>query len=181
MISERSGTEAGVRWWCIVHPGLATRCGYVEIPEDHPWREAETEYDARVIPDEAHRAVNGGLTWLAPNSALGGIFVAGFDCAHTSDRQDPSLPDYEESLEVDARPSATVKTADDVERDCRALAQIVANKPDPPQAKTPPVLSGSDRRRLGGVILTAENRGYSLAQIQKAFDQAIAEEWSELQ
>ncbi len=49
-------------------------CGYVTLPEGHPWRVLE----ALAVPADVH----GGCTW---NAVLEGEFRCGFDCSHAFD------------------------------------------------------------------------------------------------
>lgn len=54
--------------------GLGHLCGYVRLPEDHPW--ADSNY--MELPVDVH----GGLTYGERESDG---FYLGFDCAHASD------------------------------------------------------------------------------------------------
>lgn len=77
------GEHAGFKW-LIANNGIGYRCGYVLVPEEHPWY--EKDYDE--IDAEAH----GGLTYSAADTESG--WWVGFDCAHAGDAPDPSLPLY---------------------------------------------------------------------------------------
>jgi hypothetical protein len=52
-------------------------CGYVVIPEGHPWHGVENE---GAVDAEVH----GGVTWAGPLDK-GGPWLVGFDCAHAYD------------------------------------------------------------------------------------------------
>lgn len=70
----------------FVHAGLSCEirrhhwsghlCGYVHIPEGHPWRGIDSCDDRSL--DDAHKLVHGGLTF-ADGERIG------FDCAHYGD------------------------------------------------------------------------------------------------
>lgn len=73
-----SGIHLGFDWK-VTH-NLGFRCGYVAIPEGHPWFGSDyTEIDAKVY---------GGLTYAVFKD---GEFWIGFDCAHAEDAPDPNL------------------------------------------------------------------------------------------
>lgn len=61
---------------------MGHRCGYVCIPEDHPFRDKNEieKYDIRV---------HGGITFSDEIGAFG--YMIGFDCAHSGDKSDLSL------------------------------------------------------------------------------------------
>lgn len=62
-------------------------CGYVGIPEGHPWY--RTDYDG-VRVDGDYVDVHGGLTFADDHVLAGekpaGVWWIGFDCAHSGDR-----------------------------------------------------------------------------------------------
>lgn len=126
---ERSGTELGLRWWVAIRP-MGFRVGYVEIPPAHPWCGLE--------PDEVDVDVHGGLTFLDEHEDLPGApMVAGFDCLHAGDGQDPDLMDPE-NLELWQQMrdmlgfsplDGIVRDADYVEHECRMLAAQVQQVP----------------------------------------------------
>ena len=60
-------------------------CGYVQLPEGHPWRHG---FSSGVEP-----AVHGGITWEGPffpgrkgEPPIAEGYWIGFDCAHSGDR-----------------------------------------------------------------------------------------------
>lgn len=93
--------------WAVLHNGMGFRCGYVCIPENHPWFE---ESDLNV-------EVHGGITYS--QSSHDGSWWIGFDCAHSSDAPDPDLPGYDRigGNYCDGR----IKTQSYVERECKHL------------------------------------------------------------
>ena len=64
----------------VVHNGFGYRCGYLSVPEGHPWYE--------VHYDKIDTDVHGGLTYSAETKDG---WKVGFDCAHWMDAQDPEL------------------------------------------------------------------------------------------
>lgn len=74
--------------WLIAHNGIGFRCGYVEIPDSHPWY--QKDYNA------IDASVHGGLTYseqgINENGTPDNTWWIGFDCAHYGDAADPSLP-----------------------------------------------------------------------------------------
>lgn len=74
-----AGTHKGIEWWTIGNR-LGFRCGYVLVPEGHPWHGLHY----RDIPGEVH----GGLTY---SDTEGDDWAIGFDCAHSCDAPDPAI------------------------------------------------------------------------------------------
>lgn len=72
-------TKAGYPAAVVVQP-MGHRCGYVQIPKDHP--EAGKDYD------DIEVSVHGGITYGSTNTE-GTVF--GFDCDHSCDKPDPNL------------------------------------------------------------------------------------------
>lgn len=124
-IIERDEIAHGLRCIVVGREGLGHRCGYVELPESHPWRKATSEYDSDTIPDEAHEAAHGGITWLGElkRAELPGFWV-GFDAAHLGDATDPVLKPRFSRCDNDG----AIRTADYMLKCCRALAQIAATE-----------------------------------------------------
>ncbi len=80
-IKEREWTHDGLR--CVVlFIGQSHRCGYVEIPPNHPWHKKDyMDVDA---------SVHGGLTFGGHGAAGHDLLDTevlwfGFDCAHAGD------------------------------------------------------------------------------------------------
>ena len=81
------GEYAGLQW-ITMRNRLGYRCGYVRLPQGHPWHSMDC--------DEIPAAVHGGLTFTeddVPCDAPGddNAYWIGFDCAHGGDRADPTL------------------------------------------------------------------------------------------
>lgn len=107
------GTHEGFEW-VVTHNGMGFRCGYVIIPNEHPW--FNKDYD-NIGAD-----VHGGLTYSEPGD--NNTWWVGFDCAHLNDVQDLTLP-YR--VEMNYFKCGTVKTQEYVEKECRSLCEQ-ANK-----------------------------------------------------
>ena len=76
-------TEDGWKAYIKHHPRIGHLCGYLAIPEDHPFYREHYDINVRI---------HGGLTYA---SEYEGEFQIGFDCAHwndTSPFQFHSLP-----------------------------------------------------------------------------------------
>lgn len=75
--------------WNVVHNGMGYRCGYVKVPQGHPWHGKPY--------DDIEARVHGGLTFAEPDISCekcpsdGGFWI-GFDCAHAGDARDWDLP-----------------------------------------------------------------------------------------
>ena len=57
------------------HLNLGHHCGYLQIPENHPWHGQDY--------DDIEADVHGGLTYA--EFQKDGTFYVGFDCAHAGD------------------------------------------------------------------------------------------------
>jgi len=68
--------------WVVTHDEMGYRCGYIRLPENHPWHGCDYE----IIDASVH----GGLTFSEPGPDSG--WWIGFDCAHACDAPDPALP-----------------------------------------------------------------------------------------
>ena len=68
--------------YAVRHPSVGHWCGYLGLPEGHPWH--GLDYDnIEPSPD-----VHGGLTYAAnhkPRQESDGLWWIGFDCAHGGD------------------------------------------------------------------------------------------------
>ena len=108
--------------WMIVHNNMGYRCGYVRLPKGHPWHGKDW--------DEVSVDVHGGITFAEADVQCdkGGADDAwwlGFDCAHSGDAPDPSLP-RENSRWTALRSYEVVHTQEYVERECRKLCEQAA-------------------------------------------------------
>ncbi len=87
------GTHAGHEW-VVVHNGMGYRCGYVKVEPGHPWHGKD---DSQLYDEGKAPEVHGGITFAQADVPCdkGGPdngWWLGFDCAHSMDAQDPSLP-----------------------------------------------------------------------------------------
>lgn len=121
---ERNGLECKV----LTHTILYHRCGYVEVPENHPMYGK----DYGEAPWDWHDAVNGGLTF---SDSVDGKWMVGFDCGHCGDAPDISLIDDEgERARFAERnwhlfpPENHIWTLEEVERQVNALADLVGGE-----------------------------------------------------
>lgn len=103
--------------WVIVHNGMGYRCGYVRIPEGHPWHGLHY--------DDIDVACHGGLTYSRADvpcegeTEPGGWWI-GFDCAHAGDAQDPTLAPAHRHNRVQFE-GDTVKDSDYVQLNCEFI------------------------------------------------------------
>ena len=92
---ESFGVHNGYRWMILANP-LGFRCGYMQVPEGHPWY--GKSYDDLHDVD-----VHGGLTFSEMvkegNTLFPGYWI-GFDCGHSMDAHDPACADHESDIEV---------------------------------------------------------------------------------
>ena len=102
-----------------VSNGMGYRCGYVRVPKGHRWHGKDwSEVDCRV---------HGGITFAeadVPCDAPGedDAWWIGFDCAHSGDAPDPSLPGYNERM----ADSGTIRSQGYVEHECKRLCEQAA-------------------------------------------------------
>ena len=109
--------------WAVVHNGNGYRCGYIRLPVGHPWHGAD--YDADVLDGVE---VHGGLTFAEADKpchkpGADDAWWLGFDCAHSRDRQDPSLPQQIAAFDFEG---AEVRSQEYVEEQCRSLCEQAA-------------------------------------------------------
>lgn len=109
VISE--GDHAGHKW-LIAHNGMGFRCGYVHVPVGHIWH--GKDYDS--IQADTH----GGMTYAESDTEKDGGWWAGFDCAHSGDAPDPSLP---ASSRMPHHAGDEIRTQEYVESECRSLCE----------------------------------------------------------
>lgn len=102
---EREWEAHGLNCRVFRHPDLGHLCGYVEVPDEHPWH--GKGYDDLV-------SVHGGLTY-AGNLRGDGWWI-GFDCAHFGD----FVPALRETS------SDRRWTVDGVVDECEHLAEQIA-------------------------------------------------------
>lgn len=77
MIDVAEGNYRDFDWLVMEHPSYGHLCGYVRMPQGHPWFEA----DYKDLGDvECH----GGLTFSGEILRHPGHWI-GFDCAHAGD------------------------------------------------------------------------------------------------
>lgn len=100
----------------VRHPTIRHLCGYVGLPEGHPWH--GKGYDHCRLLNDDWPEVHGGLTYAAraaPKQEPDGRWWIGFDCAHTGDFS-PGLGC------MSARDFEVYRTWDYVARECASLA-----------------------------------------------------------
>lgn len=133
--------------WAVVHNGNGYRCGYVRLPAGHPWHGAG--YCDSIVEGVG---VHGGLSFAKADKPChkpgpDDAWWLGFDCAHTGDLPDPSLPqsgrydplatlfaglysDDEDDEDDDeysfAWPLGEVRSQEYVEEQCRSLCEQAA-------------------------------------------------------
>ena len=85
MTLEKKDTYKGYAYY-IVAQDIGYRCGYVEVPSNHP-------YFCKEYTHLGHIDVHGGLTYSSSNLGewLTDSWFLGFDCAHMSDLYDESI------------------------------------------------------------------------------------------
>ena len=119
------GTFSGLDY-LIVGLSIGHRCGYVRVPEDHPWHDATHEMDPMLSKVRVH----GGLTFCGSLDQAKGTWL-GFDCAHAGDARDPSLYDDEQRAIQAEYPwptfgDETIRTTAYVRDECEHLAEQIA-------------------------------------------------------
>lgn len=129
-ITERAWQHAGLD--CLVLAlDVGHRCGYVRVPDGHPWR--ELGYVHALLEDVN---VHGGLTYAHTNKAddrLPEGYWIGFDCAHLGDCSDPAiLTLFAKENRYPPREGDTPKLLPFVVAECERLADQVAAAPRVP-------------------------------------------------
>ena len=95
----------------IADNAIGYRCGYVNVPANHPW--AEKDYDSITA------TVHGGLTFC--ERGTDGSWWVGFDCAHSGDAPDPAIAPASVMRSRAMRDYETIKGTDFVRNECRDL------------------------------------------------------------
>ena len=103
----------GLKCAIVRHPEFKHLCGYVELPENHPWGLIEE------LTWDCPADVHGGITFDGVIPEIAG-HVIGFDCIHAGDSA-PGMLSYELS-EIHGD---TYKTMLFVENECRKLAEQI--------------------------------------------------------
>ena len=127
-----TGEHAGFQW-TVTNNGMGYRCGYVRVPQGHPWH---GQHYGDIEAD-----VHGGLTFAEPDVPYGkggddNAYWVGFDAAHSGDLPDPSLPGATQSkygvfgpmgfmLDM-ADDMSGVRTQEYMEVECRSLCDQAA-------------------------------------------------------
>lgn len=122
-----SGFHKGFQW-TTVHNTSGYRCGYIRLPEGHPWHGKHY--------DDVNVEVHGGLTFSEPDEECDApgnddAWWLGFDCAHGCDAADYELPgdhhtfrklsgDYAGPRYADR---GTIRTQEYVENECKSLCE----------------------------------------------------------
>lgn len=114
--------------WEVVYNRIGYRCGYVRIPQGHPWH--GKDYDDVRTTDGDYPDVHGGLTFAEPDADCGtdgadDAWWLGFDCAHAGDAPDPQLPGYHDYHDHMIE-RGTIRTTGYVAAECRKLAEQAA-------------------------------------------------------
>ena len=107
-------TRAGLKAVVIAHD-MGHRCGYVGVPEDHPWHGKGY--------DDVDLDVHGGLTYA---DARDDLWWFGYDCAHLGDAADPDLMSDKYKTFSWSRALTfggdTIKTLDFCVNECESMA-----------------------------------------------------------
>lgn len=113
------GEHLGLQW-VTTHNTMGYRCGYVRLPQGHPWY--GLGYDD--VPADCH----GGITFAeadVPCDAPGPDvdWWIGFDCAHAFDAPDPGLPVTIGVPITPLYPEGVIRSQEYVEDHCRSLCE----------------------------------------------------------
>ena len=117
--------------YVVTFNAMGIRCGYVEIPEDHPYYDIDN-YDE--IPIDCH----GGLTFAGDRFDDGKYYI-GFDCGHAGDAYDYDtvIKYFNDDIDVINRAKkmkdlefnqyGSIKSIEYVENECRGIInQLIA-------------------------------------------------------
>lgn len=110
-----SGEHKGFRW-VILHNGIGFRCGYVAVPEDHPWHGKQY--------NDVDADVHWGLTYA--DYGTDGEWYLGFDCAHAGDGPCASLPVGSPIVRQLGGRDGVVRDDGYVEQECRNLCEAAS-------------------------------------------------------
>jgi hypothetical protein len=116
--------DVTTRYWLHIqrHHSLGHLCGYIGIPQGHPWWRRSDEQI--LMADNSSPEVHGGITYAShhkPGEAKGEkdeLWWIGFDCAHCGDLS-PGMLKYDSRLDRDE----TYKDWDYVKAECESLAR----------------------------------------------------------
>lgn len=127
-----SGFHKGFEWQ-VIHNRRGYRCGYVRIPNGHPWHGVDY--------DDIDADVHGGLTFAEDDKPCDkdgpdNAYWIGFDCAHAWDAPDPELPQrtdpnlfdpifklFGEGIGI----GTAIRTTDYVRMECEKLCEQAAS------------------------------------------------------
>lgn len=141
---ESEGETEGLRW-IVVANSMGHRCGYVSVPEDHPWHGLgyndpvnplmdSDDWDNRI---DCKLDVHGGVTYAERGTPVEGEdqgWWFGFDCAHAGDARDPSIADPETMKMWSGMPPMSdhevIRTTEFCEAECEGLARQIVAAPD---------------------------------------------------
>ena len=105
------GTHNGIPWAIMKNPELGFRCGYVQLPEAHPWRAGDTD-----ILD--HIDAHGGITYGPDKHGW-----IGFDTGHYCDYWPGTY-----FAQFGPEPHSIVWTAERMEQETIHLAELAAEE-----------------------------------------------------
>lgn len=109
------------------HPTLGHLCGYIDVPNDHPWAKCK-QYD---VPAKVH----GGITFGPHAKVDESCFRIGFDCAHYLDYS-PGMLRYKQYGLGTKIGKETYKNMEFVMRECEKLAAQAKEATKEPQCKS---------------------------------------------
>lgn len=106
----------------VIAQDMGFRCGYVAVPEGHPWYNLDCKYLEDVD-------VHGGVTYSGFGHPIdSGEFFIGFDCAHSGDANDPKIL-VDSKITADSErfhlPGSHIWTKGEVIQETTRLAQQV--------------------------------------------------------
>lgn len=124
------GKWEGEMCCALIHPDLGHWCGYIAVPEGHPWFGKDDE--GMDFP-----AVHGGITYTSdhkPHCEPDGLWWIGFDCAHLDDYV-PGMP-WQFGFDGRTVTEASFKELDFVQKEIMSLMKqaLEARKEDANEA-----------------------------------------------
>lgn len=151
---ESTGETEGLAW-VVVANSMGHRCGYVSVPEDHPWfgcgysdpvnplmyaDDWENHIDSKVD-------VHGGITFADKKPPVDGDFAEdwwfGFDCAHAGDARDPAIASPDMLRMMPTYDGEVIRTKEYVERECADLARQIVAAPTAYPFPTPEMIKAA--------------------------------------